>query len=60
MRHIYKLSQDLEDMLKLDASEEDLKTDPEAKKAAKEVKKIQKRIKKLDEAINPKTKNYFF
>jgi hypothetical protein len=58
MRHIYKLAQGhLEDML-LDASEEDLKTDPEAKKAAKEVKKIQKRIKKLDEAINKKPKFY--
>jgi hypothetical protein len=46
-------------MFWLDASEEDLRTDPEARKAYNEVKKIQKRIKKLDEAINPKTHFWF-
>ena len=55
MKHILQLWQDLDDMLRLDASEEDIRADPEARKAAKEIKKIQKRIEKLDESINPKT-----
>ena len=54
MNHMLKLSQDLEDMLRMDASEEDLRNDPNAKRAAKEVKKIQKRIAQLDEVINHK------
>lgn len=60
MKHILKLSRDLDDMLRMDMSEEDLQNNKEAQKAYKQVKKIQKRIKQLDEAINPKTKFYFW
>jgi hypothetical protein len=60
MKHILKLSQDLEDMFWLDVSEEDFRENPEVRKAYKEVKKIQKRIKQLDETLNPKPKFSWF
>lgn len=60
MKHILKLAQDFEDMFWLDVSDEDLRENPEVRKAYKEVKKIQKRIKQLDETLNPKSKFYFW
>ena len=57
MKHVIQLSQDLEDMFWLDASEEDLQTNKEARKVYRKVKKIQKRIKQLDEEIDHKKDN---